>query len=370
MPPSRIAVFGAVAGLTALLICVNASGGAADTEASRSNNVSFEWPSADNKTYFREAVIYQIRKNRDMDTLLRLDEFTRLANSGASEAEIAEGLEKVSRRLGAIPMQDRNRTGYDEAIKLAFAAAGFGALRNPLGLAVGYGLAEATLQFYDDVAGNKKQARDVQRRAAALGGQRIEGEILHRALETYAKRPELNFSQNFPKLRIRPGDSIDVIGDHLPEFQQFNAILNIENHVERNAQLIKLTQTQISEVRKEISREIGEANKNIQAVDGKLTAYIAYQHEAAESRKQQEIHRVKMEGIRSAAYLATTLVGFADPEAGKRVAAVADTAFQIYDAVEAFNAATELADGLTGFCQCRAHGEPCLCRIVFDQCVL
>ena len=354
---SKGVYLGIVAAFAALSICALTLLVLADTEASHSNNVSFEWPSDENRAYFREAVIYQIRKNRDVDMLLQLDEFTRLAEAGAAEAEIEEGLEKISRRLGGVPMQVRNRTGYDEGIKLGFAAVGFRAHPSPLGIAGGYAFAEAMLQLYDDLAGDKKQARAIQRRAAALGGQRIEGEVLDRALEAYGNRPELDFLRYFPRMGIKPGDSEDVIGNQLPELRQFKAILNIDNGVERNAQLIKFTQAQISEVRKEISRGVGEVNKNIQAVDGKLSAYVAYQYEIAEGRKKQEIKRVKMEGLRSAAYLATTFVSFADPESGKRVAAVANTAFQLYDAVEAFSAATKLADGLTGFASLTLTGN-------------
>lgn len=346
-----------VAGLAAPLLCAFTLTAVADTADSSTINGSLEWPNAANKAYFREAVVYQIRANRDLDTLLRLDKFARLANAGASEAEITEELNAVSRRLGGFSTEVRNRTGYDEAIKLGFAAAGFLRGRSALGIAAGYGLAEAMLQLYDEVAGEKKQARATRRQAAELGRRRIELEVLDHALEAYGNRPELDFSQHFPRMGIRPGDSKGVIAARVPDFQQFKAVLNIESRVERNARLIDLAKIQINDVGKELSAKLEEANKNIQAVDGKLTAYMAYQFEAATSRERQEIHRVKVEGIRSAAYLVTTLVGFADPEAGKHMAAVTDTFFQAYDAIEAFTAATRLADGLTGLASVALTGN-------------
>lgn len=84
---------------------------------------------------------------------------------------------------------------------------------------------------------------------------------------------------------------------------------------------------------------------------------INRQQQQAEHIRQQQADQIKVEGLRAAGYVLTTVVGIADEEAGKNLSAVVNFTFDLYDAVDTFEKVSGEFGGLTSFAAAALTGD-------------
>ena len=144
-----------------------------------------------------------------------------------------------------------------------------------------------------------------------------------------------NSSRN---LLVTPDDAVDTINRKLPIFETQVNVTTVRELVLKNRQLTKEEIEQLANNVTGITTELRRSRQEAQeAVENQ-----------AEEENQRQIEHVKQEGLRSAAFLATTALQMVDPELGRQAQAVSSAAFQVNDAIQTFKAASRLGEDLTG----------------------
>ena len=84
---------------------------------------------------------------------------------------------------------------------------------------------------------------------------------------------------------------------------------------------------------------------------------INRQQQQAEHIRQQQTDQIKIEGLRAAGYVLTTVVRIADEEVGKNLSAVVNFTFDLYDAVDTFEKVSGEFGSLTSFAAAALTGD-------------
>lgn len=143
------------------------------------------------------------------------------------------------------------------------------------------------------------------------------------------------YSEQFePVLRIRPSDSVEAINGKLPDLLLQDNVTTILSILSRR---VPITEQNVTDIKDEV-RLILTNIRQTESAEGaqKMTEF--------EKRRD----RIRRDGLRSGAFLASTALGYVDPTMGKHFHALSSAAFQIHDTIEAFRTATEVHKDLTG----------------------
>lgn len=309
--------------------------------------------SARQQTLVTEALVYDIQRHSRLDVLTKLHAYHTLVSEGRDDKSIRKELHAINRRFARSAATSGANPAMREAWGTFTGIAGGTITRSwQVGAAakvVGGQLADV----YHEATGPGLQARSEQRRAHRLLGEGARATV-EKALAACAKNATCmrDFRTRFGT-RVGPGDDMERIARQIPELAEFKAVLEIQNAQERNRALIKLTHEKIQSAQAELAQAIDAGRRETLAgharLEGKLDAEWIRERRHEHAQRAAAIAQVKMDGLQSAAYIASTLVGFVDPTAGRQLGAVAQATFEIYGAVKKFQAATKLADGLEGF---------------------
>ena len=304
-------------------------------------------------SFVTEALVYDIQRYSRLDVIAKMHAYHKLAGEGRDDKAIRKELHAIDRRFARNSAASGAGPTTKAAWGTAFGVAGGTITRSWQIGAGGKVVGELLADIYHEATGQGRQARTEQRRAQRLLGEGARTTV-ENALATCAKSAICmrDFRTRFGT-RVGPGEDMEQIGRQMPELAEFKSVLEIEKATERNAALIDFAREKIQVAEAELTQAIATAHKETLVGQARIEAKL----EAAwmrERRREQELNaaavaQVKMEGLHSAAYIASTLVGFADPVAGRRLGAVAQATFEIYGAVKKFQTVSKLADGLTGF---------------------
>lgn len=296
-----------------------------------------------------------------------------LARGGASKEEIVDEVSKYRQTY-----EDHRATGlrrqweidkdYKTMIRHFGKLAGAGvSARVP-----GIDLADAGEAFADGfMIGYENYVLDDRVRAAsrALGQEfytleHSEARVARLIQSTYENNDTFRkvYAEQFtPTIGFKPTASLEDIRSAYPEFaanagveQVMGILTNADGAVkvaltdaERSA-LLDFWRSNLSDFRQDNTQRL-----NTLAQKGELMTNLMEQQQLDETRRQQELFerendRLRMEGLRSGAYLAGVAIGFIDPELGQQVNAVTGAAFEINRSIEAYQAAMELGSDISG----------------------
>ena len=145
---------------------------------------------------------------------------------------------------------------------------------------------------------------------------------------------EIYLEQFQPDLLVTPDDSIATINRKLPLFATQVNVTRVLDIVSQRKPLTK--------------EDVEKLGNNVTGIAAELRKTRKAAQQEAEDEKQRQIAHVKREGLRSGAFLATTVLQMVNPELGRQAQAVSSAAFQVNDAIETFKAASRLGEDLTG----------------------
>ena len=171
--------------------------------------------------------------------------------------------------------------------------------------------------------------------------QGAEDNVAELVIDTWHNYPtfrDIYIEQFQPQLLVTPDDNVDTINRKLPLFETQINVTTVRKLVSKNRRLTKEEILQIAISVTGITTELRRSRQEAQEVVEKQAA----------EEKQRQIEHVKQEGLRSAAFLATTALQMVDPELGRQAQAISSAAFQVNDAIKTFKAASRLGEDLTG----------------------
>ena len=303
--------------------------------------------------------------NSDLDWYVRLDTATRLIKSGASPEDVQQKVREASARVRrAVPDSDL-RGGLGKSLLTT----GFGAIlslvspyRGPGIALTGAGLADLLPRLHRDAVEGIPLRRDIRRKADGVNLYVHTGKLFdefNAAVEAReaADKAALDkmYMDLFPRARFGRTAGFDEIGRAVPEFHQTRSLLTIDDRSERTQALISEVKSIIGDVRSRTANSLGALSsqqlsmmETVESINDGIGALNDAARRQEEHRKEREKARLEKEGLRSAAYVVTTLVGLHDPDAGVKVGAMTDTAFGIWDAVDAFGEATSNFTDISG----------------------
>ena len=300
-----------------------------------------------------EALVYDIQRHSRLDVLTKMHAYHTLVSEGRDDKAIRKELHAIDHRFARSAATSGAAPAMREALGTLMGVTG-GTITGSWQVGAGAKVVGGKLaDIYHEATGQGLQARSEQRRAQRLLGEGAR-KTVEEALAACANNATCmkDFRTRFGT-RVGPGDDIDRIASQMPELAEFKAVLEIKNGQERNRALIALTHEKIQSAQAELEQVIDAGQRETLVgqtrIEGKLEANWLLERRCEQAQRAAAIAEVKMEGLQSAAYIASTLVGFADPKTGRQLGAVAEATFQIYGAVKKFQAATKLAEGLEGF---------------------
>lgn len=120
----------------------------------------------------------------------------------------------------------------------------------------------------------------------------------------------------------------------------------------------------VDDVREDIEEDIQKLGNTFSAYTGAQKAvwadfqnFMVQQEIARANLRQQQEEQIKIEGLRAAGYVLSTVIGFADKEAGEKLSAVVDFTFDLYDAVDTFEKVSGGFGDLTSFATAALTGD-------------
>ena len=128
----------------------------------------------------------------------------------------------------------------------------------------------------------------------------------------------------------RPRDSVDEILERHPELRQLRTIIETKDVAQRNGALLRTVQTELVELDETVRTRLDEQKSEI----ARLAEEMKSEHER---RVEAELDRMKIEGLRGVAFVASTVIGWEDPKLGAQVGTVANAGIDVYKAVAAFS---------------------------------
>ena len=145
----------------------------------------------------------------------------------------------------------------------------------------------------------------------------------------------------------RPHDNVDEILERHPELRQLRTIIETKDVAQRNGALLRTVQEGLVELDETVRARLDEQKSDI----ARLADEMKSEHER---RVEAELDRMKIEGLRGVAFVASTVIGWADPKLGAQVGTVANAGIDVYEAVEAF---TRLGEDATAIAAAALTGN-------------
>ena len=169
-----------------------------------------------------------------------------------------------------------------------------------------------------------------------------ESHIADLVADTWDKYPvfrEVYIEQFAPTMRIVPSASIDDVNRSFPHLLMQDNVAEILDVLESSAyntdEGLGEVKGQIHTIASEL-RELQDSNR----------LHLDKEAESDRVRIGRQRDRIKRNGFRAGAYLASTALGYVDPQLGRQMKAISSATFQFHDALGRFKKASEL--DLTG----------------------
>ena len=291
----------------------------------------------------RAALIHQWNRSRDYVTPSLMYEAARLARNGHTKNEMTDRVTTLRTQFEANVSIGHNRTWeVDQNYKLFARHAGAVA-----GSALGKyaplpGLDQLPNVVLDlGILGYESLVRDNRVRQAAerVGANyynvsAAEEHIAEYVLDTWQDLEAFRgvFREQFaPIVFFEPADHPDTILRRIPTLAQDESVQEMHTFLSTHD---FVTPEDVTKLQDNIGKMLSDLRRN----------------RGKEARSQEDDSRraIRRQAIRSAVFLATTTIGFTDPELAQRVQAVANATIEIGEAIETYKKALELGEDLSG----------------------
>ena len=112
------------------------------------------------------------------------------------------------------------------------------------------------------------------------------------------------------------------------------AVLAIQ---EDQKELLGVVTVKLALLSEEQHKKLGDIETKVKSIGDVLDEMHDTAAQRVADRTKAEEDRVRIAGMKSIVFLASTLVGFKDPDAGRAIQTISDAGFKIYEAIVAFN---------------------------------
>ena len=309
------------------------------------------------REYYRQALTYTLRTKRDPSLLVQLHTVNLSAERNEPLDQIVEVVASVREQMSHKNQQE-GESQWDLIAQGVGAAAGYAISRTPLGVAAGMVGSQMMKTAFDDYWSGDVP-RGIRRLEEEYSKRDFIETVIDGHMETMASRSDIKEALEtvVPDLPIFPSDDLESIHSALPTFHEFTSIIEIQDGVKRQEALTDLVHSKLNDLRESNGEALESIGRDIERANYALQGLVEYQYDAEQRSRQARIEEVRIEGVRSLVFLATTAIGLADPESGHRLSTVSSALFRIHDSIKKFNAAKKLADGLTGLASVALTGN-------------
>ena len=202
-------------------------------------------------------------------------------------------------------------------------------------------MAQTALDLFEDSQRNKRVHYSLQLRADELillqeaKRQIIRGDVhAYHHIPEYRKAYRLLFE---PNLQMNPLSTQEEMLSSHPQVVEALNLRTVLTNQENQKELLGVVTVKLALLSEEQHKKLGDIEKNVKSIGDVLDEM---RHTAAQrmaDRTKAEEDRVRIAGMKSIVFLASTLVGFKDPDAGRAIQTISDAGFKIYEAIVAFN---------------------------------
>ena len=185
---------------------------------------------------------------------------------------------------------------------------------------------------------NETRWRATQRAMDDIRLRQSDRQVVEQYRKTLRERPEFATVAYgaLPSSASRPGDSVNEILARHPEFRQMRSTIETKDAVKRHGAILGGIKDQLAELDATLAWQNDE------------TAKLAEEMKSERQRQiDAEVARFRIEGLRGAAFVASTVIGWENPKLGRQVGVIANAGIDIYRAIDSFNRLGENVTGLT-----------------------
>ena len=319
------------------------------------------------KDVWVEATVMDLRQRRDGETLWLMHTYVAASREeGSTPEKVQAAVERERRRLRPPSGQGDGHTGYKEVLQLIGGVAAMaplphakaaGAIKFAAGVLLGGGVDRAFKSMGD--AYRAREWRILREDMDRLYEHRLERQIVSDFEVEMARddeRKAIGVKDVLPPQSSRPDDTVAAVLDRHPEFRQLRLLTQTRDAVKRNSGLV-------AGVKETLDGFQEEMEDGFQALRQE-TRDIREQLKTAEQRRIErasEAHalQVKLEGLRGASFVASTVIGWSDPKLGSQVGAVANAGIDVFEAFKKFEKviANDVGGQLTQFAAAALTGN-------------
>ena len=316
------------------------------------------------KDVWVEATVMDLRQRQDGETLWLMHTYVAASREdGSTPEKVRAAVERERRRLRPPSGQGDGHTGYKEVLQLIGGVAAMApsphakAIRFAAGALLGGGV-DRTFKSTMDIF-RAREWRVLQEDMDRLYEHRLERQIVSDFEVEMAKGGDLKAIGIKDVLRpqsSRPDDTVATIMERHPEFRQMRLLSETSDTVKRNRDLVAGVKEDLDGFHEDMVNGFKALQQETRDIQDQLkTAEQRRIERASEARALQ----VKLEGLRGAAFVASTVIGWSDPKLGSQVGAVANAGIDVYEAFEGFQKviAANLSGSLTGFATAALTGN-------------
>ena len=301
--------------------------------------------SAVDKNVWVEAMVMDLRQRRDGDTLWLMHTYvTASKEAGSTPEDVRAAVERERHRLRPPSEQAGRHTGYKEVLQLIGGVTAMvpwphvkvpqAATRFVIGTILGGGVDRALKGTGD--AYRARQWRILREDMDRHYEHRLERQIVNDFATEMARddeRKAIGVKDVLPPQSSRPDDTVATVLDRHPEFSNMRRLIETRDEVKRNNGLVAGVQETLEGFQEEME-------DGFQALQ-RETRDIREQLKTAEQRRIEEADeaqalQVRLEGLRGAAFVASTVIGWNDPRLGSQVGAVANAGIDVFEAFKKF----------------------------------
>ena len=345
----RTSAKGRKSALLAALLALALAGAAAGASAAQPNG-------KERDQIWVEATLMDLRQRENDEQLLLMHTVvTHAQKLDATPESLREALEDTRRR--AKGLTGPKRTRYRNVLRIlggglgaAFAARSGGQPQIPFvaGTIAGEELDGVIAQLLDRKG--EKQWHAMRREVDKSKLDRAERTLVERYRETLRRdHPELA-QTGYGALRTgagRPDDNVDEILERHPELRKLKTIIETKDATQRNAALLQSVQKGLVELDASVKASLDRQTGAMDRLGEEMKS-------ERERRVEAELDRMKIEGLRGAAFVASTVIGWEDPKLAAQVGTVANAGIDVYEAIKAF---TRLGEDATGIAAAALTGN-------------
>lgn len=328
------------------------------------------------RAYSQEALSARLRRDRDPALGVLLLKAVALAKNGRTRNEIILAITEARQAweiTKATGLRQDWEIDEDYTTLIRHVGALAGASYDPVrGSILGEAAADIGIMTTEAFMRDGEILAASRRLGVTYGTIRQSEEMLTKLVyERYRDDPifrEVYDEQFASQVGFVPTDDPMTVSKGFPEFAEQENIREILQLLVVGDANVTLTNTERQQLLGAFSGILGEFDRENDARIAELSAtagrssqmlevLLKDQFDAAKQARQDTEERIVFEGRRAALYLATTTLGFIDPELGRQSTTLASAAVEVNRAIKAYDAASKLGKDLSGYASLALTGN-------------